>query len=182
MTAKTHMAGGIALACTMTTFFHLYEPRSLAEATVWGGAFVVPAVVGSLAPDIDHHNSKAANTNLFTKLLAIIIRLTCGHRGMLHSPFFVFLLTLIFGVVYRFYLPLAVVGEAMLGFIIGYISHLVVDMLNTQGIPLLFPFVWENGRPKKVHGLGLKENGIAEFVIDFLLSGISVYLIYNIVL
>lgn len=179
MTGKTHIAGGVALATASSFILHINEPSSMMELTTWGIFFAAPAVVGALAPDLDHWNSKASNYNVFTKILSIFIRITCGHRGMLHSPFFVLLLSVLFGALYYFVCPLTIVSQIMMGFVIGYISHLILDLLNPSGLPLLFPFVWDKGRPKKFHFFSVKEGGIAEFLVLCLLFSVSVIMIYE---
>lgn len=179
MSGKTHMVGGVALATASSYFLHICEPTSNVELMMWGLTYITPAVIGALAPDFDHWNSKISNFNIFTKLLSIIIRILCGHRGMLHSPFFVILLSILFGYLYVFVCPIAWVGNMMLGFLVGYISHLMLDLLTSQGLPLLFPFTWEDGRPKKYHFFSFKENGIFEFLLLCGLFSATVIMIYE---
>lgn len=178
MTGKTHMVGGLALATASSLLFHVCEPNSNTELVTWGITFATPAVVGSVALDIDHWNSTAANFNIFTKILSIFIRILCGHRGMLHSPFFVILLTGLFGWVYSVF-PIPWVGNMMTGFLIGCISHLILDLLNPSGLPLLFPFTWENGRPKKYHFFSFKQGGFLEFLLFCFLFSVTAIMIYE---
>lgn len=177
MTGKTHIIGGIAAATAVTSLFGIYEPRSVTGLTIYGGAFLLPAVVGALAPDIDHGNSKASNVNLFTKIASIFLRIVCGHRGVIHSPFFLSILCVI-GFVLTIIFPFPLVRESIFGFLIGYASHLFIDFFNKEGIPVLFPFVWNpDGKPKKYHLLGLPEGGLIEWVMRGLLFVASIYMI-----
>lgn len=181
MTAKTHMVGGIALASAATTLTGIYEPYSAASVITWGIAFLAPATIGALAPDMDHGNSKAANTNILTKIASIIIRITCGHRGMLHSPFFLAILGIIGYLITEIY-PFELLREVIVGFLIGYGSHLIIDLLNASGIPLLFPLLWEKEGikrvPKKQHLLRLPEGGIVEWLVWLVLVIIVIYFVY----
>ena len=182
MTGKTHIVGGLALATAATSLAGLYQPHSVKEAATWTAMFLVPAVAGSLAPDIDHGNSKASNVNLFTKLLSIFLRITCGHRGVIHSPVFMAIAGM------ALYLVLTALDsphamEITAGFVTGYFSHLVIDMTNKTGIPLLFPFLWDGpGKPKKFSILGLREGGVSEFlmwVVLVALTGVFGYMVWT---
>ena len=76
-------------------------------------------------------------------LLLIIIGFHTNHRTFTHS----LLGTLLFSsTVYLFCQP------ASLPFMIGYISHLILDFVNIQKIPLFFPLKWKLS-------LGLCESG-----------------------
>lgn len=173
MTGKTHIVGGLALATATTSLAGLYQPRSVQEAAAYVSFFIVPAVVGSLAPDIDHGNSKASNVNIFTKILSIFIRIVCGHRGVVHSPVFMAGLGIVlYGVLSWLGSTHAI--EITAGFTVGYFSHLLIDMTNASGIPLFFPFLWESkGSPKKFSIMKLREGGIAEFLMWTLLVGLT---------
>lgn len=168
MTGKTHIIGGVAAATIATQTLNVYKPNSITEFASWSVLFVTPAIIGALAPDIDHGNSKASNVNIFTKILSIFLRIVCGHRGVIHSPIFMAVLSV------ALYFILSAMGfasamEITIGFTLGYFSHLVIDMLNEAGIPILFPFVWKEGKPKKYHILSLSEGGLVEFLIWLIL-------------
>lgn len=181
MTGKTHIVGGVALATAVTSLAGLYQPHSYQELVSYSTLFVGAAAVGSLVPDIDHGNAKASNVNIFTKILSIIVRITCGHRGAIHSP----LIMALTSIVLYWFLTWMRFGSAMeitAGYCIGYFSHLLIDMMNASGIPLLFPLVWESkGRPKKFNLLNLREGGLTEFlfwVALVILAGTFMYLVY----
>ena len=180
MRANTHIVGGVALATATTAFTGLYQPHSIPEAVALGTFFIIPAIIGSLAPDIDHGNSKASNVNIFTKILSVFLRIVCGHRGVIHSPLFMCILgVLLYGLLV--WLGVGNALEIAEGFTIGYFSHLLIDMTNASGIPLFFPFSWESaGVPKKYNLLGLREGGIAEFIMWTVLVGLSGMFLYMI--
>lgn len=92
--------------------------------------YYVGVALGSLLPDIDHPKSF-----LGTKipLIPSIIYKSFGHRSITHS-----LLALItLGIATVSYIH--VQPYLLLGNFIGYISHLLGDMLTAQGIPLFWP-------------------------------------------
>ena len=86
------------------------------------------AMIGSILPDADHKNSIISNI--------LPLYLITKHRGILHSIFIPLLL-----------LPLS------LPLSIGYLSHLVLDMMTTSGIKPLYPLY------KKKFSIGLCTTG-----------------------
>ena len=63
-----------------------------------------------------------------------------GHRGFTHS------LLAVFGLLTLFYLKVPeswiVPGDAIQGMVLGYLSHILADMLTPAGVPLLWPCRW----------------------------------------
>ncbi len=88
---------------------------------------VVAAILGSLLPDIDTPKSK-----LGSKFLCPITeKPVSSHRGFTHSIVGMLLIVGIIGI------PLQ---EEITKYVaIGYLSHLMADMLNPGGVPLLWP-------------------------------------------
>ncbi|MDC9582517.1 metal-dependent hydrolase [Xenorhabdus sp. PR6a] len=96
---------------------------------------MLPGVLlASLLPDIDHPSSTLGR--LF-RFISIPIARLCGHRGFTHS-----LLALLVGVtLFQTEIPSdwPIPTDFVHAMIIGYISHLIADMLTPAGIPLLWP-------------------------------------------
>lgn len=88
---------------------------------------VVAAVLGSLMPDIDTPNSKFGSKFL----CPITERPVSSHRGFTHSIVGMLLIVGIIGLL----LPIEITKYVG----IGYLSHLLADMLNPAGVPLLWP-------------------------------------------
>ena len=110
MTAGTHILGGILLAA----LFHLP---------------VIPAAFGSVLPDIDLKKGlpKKQNRTLFN-----------SHRGITHHvaiPITLILLSLYFRDNYSYEL-----GRYLLSFSIGYVSHILLDILNPLGVPFTLKY------------------------------------------
>ncbi|MFV9997149.1 MAG: metal-dependent hydrolase [Arsenophonus endosymbiont of Dermacentor nuttalli] len=91
------------------------------------------ALLGALLPDIDHPSSHLGR--LFRFISVPVCRL-CGHRGFTHS-----LLAWLLIVLLSTQLPSNYwLSDALIqAFLLGYFSHLIGDMLTTNGIPFLWP-------------------------------------------
>ncbi|MGF7059035.1 metal-dependent hydrolase [Brassicibacter mesophilus] len=190
MTGKTHIIVGIAAGLTLATGCSLESGLILTAASA----------VGSLIPDLDHPRSKInQRVLLFKNKLFKVITYSCmgagliylgnsfepsinkilrllgitlilvgisRHRGFTHS---LLGLTIFSTIVYigtsEFNLH-----EAHIGFIIGYVSHLALDIITTQGIDLLFPSKKNIRLP-----LGIRTNGTIEQLI---LATSGIYLGY----
>lgn len=64
-------------------------------------------------------------------------------------------------------------------FIIGFVSHLIMDLLTREGVPLLFPIPIKFGIPP-VKAMRPKTGGFFEKIIVFpLLIGLNGFLIYS---
>ena len=106
----------------ITLFFVLIFLSSVENKVV----FVVVALIATFIPDIDTKFSKLGKRKVFRPLQFFV-----SHRGFLHTFVFLGLVSFIF------YLFLPIV---MLGFALGYGSHLVADSLTIQGIKPFYPF------------------------------------------
>ena len=107
----------------------------LAQGDWW---HIVPsAILTCLLPDIDHPRSLLGQR--LSWLSKPIARL-CGHRGFTHS------LLAVFGALTLFYLKVPdswiVPADALQGMVLGYLSHILADMLTPAGVPLLWPCRW----------------------------------------
>lgn len=151
MNKTTHLTGGAAALCAMAV---AAPPTVASDVLAIGGA----CLFGSLFPDIDTPGSKLGHA---IKPIASLIRATCGHRGLFHAPlFYMAILT-----------ALWLLGPGWLhpiiwGFALGVSSHLVLDMFNAQGIPILWPIDGKLSLGK------IRVGGTGELVIRFVLLGI----------
>ncbi len=164
MTGRTHdLAAFTALTATVA-YFPLTE-MTLATAIV---AFTAN-MVGALAPDIDQTTSSIWEKVRFGRILSGIVSPLFGkHRFLSHS----LVGLVLFAIGVRFLLGL--IGAVLLvdmnivwiSFMIGFISHLLTDMLTRDGIPLLFPFPIKFGIPP-IRAFRIKTKGFAEKSIIF---------------
>lgn len=105
--------------------------------------------LGGLVPDIDKRGSKISNK---ARVVSTITELTCGHRGIIHTPFMLVILSIImFVLIKKAQITNIYILASAISFILGYFSHLALDLLTPAGIMLLYPF-----SKKRTHIIGLK--------------------------
>ncbi len=165
MTGPTHAISGIAAFVAVTRILGI-EPTAVQ---------LLACLVGSLAPDIDTDGTISRPGTLFRfflgwklgkvidKLFAgvsALINLAFGHRGFIHAPI-VGIGLMAIGVWWQ---------QAWLEwFGVGYLIHLVGDLLTPMGIPLLSPFSAE-----QYHLVGLRSGSRAEVLLA---SGLALFVI-----
>lgn len=145
MLARTHfiVALFVYLIC-----FNFIQDKLIFGAFLFLATFLV---------DIDSRKSKIGN-HWFLRPMQWFI----PHRGIFHSLFFAFLIS---------YLIYLLNFQAALGFLVGYLLHLVLDCLTKQGVSLFKPF-----SSKKFKGF-LKSGGIIEEIIFVLLLLADIFLV-----
>ncbi|MGL4737307.1 MAG: metal-dependent hydrolase [Cellulosilyticaceae bacterium] len=133
MTYRTHIIGGIALATLMS---RAVEPQLGTEIVLYYGM----AVVGSILPDIDHPRSWLSQQ---IPVLHYPFKIF-GHRGATHSLLAAAIVFFIMG---------AIFGGSVIttGITIGYVSHILLDMLNPRGVPLIYPITKEKYKIARIH-------------------------------
>ena len=125
--------------------------------------YAIPAaVIGSTFPDIDLKFSslvpqKGKKKTLFNT-----------HRGITHHPMVVLVLFLLWVTLEKFYPQYKFYWDFLYGFWVGYLSHLVLDILTPLGIP-----VGTSYYPRLSLKL-MKTGGVGEKIF-FLLLGISFF-------
>lgn len=126
MTGKVHTICGVSVAVATTICF---PELHIMSATIYPAIGIVAAVPGSLLPDIDIERSKLGSKHKWLSK-----HLT--HRGITHT---LLVPMIIFGL---FFLLQAVpiIPSLLFGFEIGYLAHILADMFNKKGVPILWPF------------------------------------------
>ena len=122
--------------------------------TPWGPLIVIPASIGSIAPDLD---------------------LGSHHRMFLHNVFIIFMLIVSswFTMVYSD-LELSLL---LLGFITGWISHIVLDSLTLKGVALLYPVSKRFYGFKKCRSDSLLCNGLLSLIsIIMIIHGVKSFI------
>jgi len=152
--AKTHIVAGVAAAALAVAWRH--DPLTPAVLVLGG--------LGGLAPDLDHPQALLTRHVPLAPLAAgAAQRLgVVRHRGLLHSFALaavaaIWLEPALGGLVARVLWALGVGfghaqwvtalwhlwgGGGAMGFAAGYVSHLLVDVLNTTGVQWLWPLRW----------------------------------------
>ena len=139
---KTHLIGGAVVAVPMICMLLSYA-QSVTVVATW----FVFALAGSLFPDVD---TKSKGQKWFYRLVLVLllallfqnkfrlfvtlalfaaIPLVVNHRGLFHRLWFVVLLPLAVTIIFSWYLPHYSHDAtiAMIFFIAGTISHLILD-------------------------------------------------------
>lgn len=132
MTAEGHLL--FSVACAIFAKKAELTP-ALAVGDWW---HIIPgALLTALLPDIDHPKSVLGQR---LRWISRPIARAFGHRGFTHS-----LLAIMAGIYFiRHQLPAdwPLPIDAYHAMLIGYLSHIVADMLTSAGVPLLWPCRW----------------------------------------
>lgn len=177
MTGRTHdLAAFTALSYVIVTTHP--EKITLATALVAFSA----NMIGGLAPDLDQPTA-----NLWRRLRGgsilgrIVSPLIGGHRFLSHSIVGIFLAGAIVKAILGMMKGILLVDMNIVwwAFMIGFISHLIMDLFTHEGIPVFFPIPFKIGIPP-LRFLRIKTGGIVEksFVFPMLIF-INGYLYYS---
>ncbi|AIA71218.1 metal-dependent hydrolase [Pectobacterium atrosepticum] len=132
MTAEGHLL--FSVACAILAKKVELSP-ALAAGDWW---HIIPgALLTALLPDIDHPKSVLGQR---LKWLSAPIARLFGHRGFTHS-----LLAIVAGIFFiqtRLPPDWPIPTDAYHAMIVGYLSHILADMLTPSGVPLLWPCRW----------------------------------------
>ena len=123
MMFRTHVLFGIFCALFVLGLYNIED----------GALFFGIFVLCSMLPDMDLPRSRIGGRH---KVISSLLNVVFGHRGFIHTLFPALGL---FALFYSF-------GSLILGIaaFLGYMSHLILDMLTPEGVRLLYPF-WDKG-------------------------------------
>lgn len=174
MNSRTHAI----VACSTVTSIAIIN---FSDPTILG-VEVIPiltiptAILGGLKADFEVGSERG-------KLEHPILSKAFTHRGFTHTAFVV---AIMFFICYSLTMegnvtiPISIVSSLMLGFILGYATHLFIDLFNGKGIPIFWPImrkrvhimkITTEYKNKKGESVGkLQENG---FLIVYLLLLVS---------
>ena len=148
MMFKTHLAFALFIGLLIFNYFDLN--------IYW---FFILLLIGAGFADIDMPKSKFGRK---IRPLSNILNFIFGHRKFIHSGLFL----LIVG--YAFYLFF---GDYYIPFLIGYLSHLVLDSFSKEGINFIYPF-----RRLEIKGF-LKTGSFFEKILFFVFLLLDIFLI-----
>lgn len=119
---RTHFIGGVLAGTGAGLLLH-------SDPLLFAGV----AGFASLFPDLDSPKSKLGSK---VYPVSAALSLTVGHRGFMHSLF-----GAVLACAASFFALKALQLDPLLfcAVAVGYISHLFLDALNPQGVPLLWP-------------------------------------------
>ncbi|MDR9785768.1 MAG: metal-dependent hydrolase [Peptococcaceae bacterium MAG4] len=127
------------------------------------GAAISASIAGiaALLPDLDDPKSKLGH---LVAPASWAVKATVGHRGPLHSLLGVFAATLVATILNHGSIAFASTVA------VGCLSHLVMDSLNPQGVPWLWPYKKRIGLPLVQTGSILEKLFIMPAVLIICLS------------
>ena len=164
MKKNTHIIGGLTLALVLEKVFFKDLDKATIKIAIDLGMYYSFSVLGSLLPDIDKKNSSLGKK--FPKVSTMLNK-TVGHRTMTHSiPFVLLVYILLYYININEYITN--------GITIGILSHILLDLMNRQGVCLLYPF------KKKYHFFKIKTSSTLEKVTRYIMIIILfVFIIYR---
>ncbi|MGM0549253.1 MAG: metal-dependent hydrolase [Bacillota bacterium] len=127
--------------------------------------YLLPAsAVGALIPDIDEPQSYAGRK---IKVVSKMIKSVFGHRGITHSFLGMGIISLlIYFLLDHYNLSLKILTM----FNLGYLSHLLTDLITKAGVPLLYPY------KKKIRIPLIRTGGKLEFVFRTIVSAALLFI------
>lgn len=168
MQGKVHVAigsGCLAVLC-------LKYPTGF---TIANGVHIIPvigmltAAIGSKLPDIDMQTTSMGRKHKTTS--KVINKVGGGHRGITHTLLFPALLALLtlYCVKYLngYYWLQAITSSLLFGLTFGYIMHIVADLFNGKGCPILWPI-----SKNKISVMDLPSSGFIPYVFAFIVIGL----------
>jgi inner membrane protein len=146
MTARTHDLGAIT-ALGLVVLVVPLQSISLSTALI----ALLANQLGGIAPDIDQPTAPFWH-NLPTGSFfgRIIDKMLGGHRFLSHSMLGLALFAFLSNLLLRFLHPIMAHVDISLvwyAFLIGLVSHLVMDTFTKEGVPWLLPFPLKIGLP-----------------------------------
>lgn len=140
MLARSHIVMGVALGGVLAA----------ANGQPFDSQTIGLVALGALLPDIDHPGSAVGRR---VRVISVPLSAIFGHRGFTHSLLALggCLAALVMGGWGQMWVqPL----------VIGYLSHLLADMLTPSGVPLLWPYRRNFSFP-----LTVKTGSVGEYLI-----------------
>ena len=155
MMAKTHMLTGFAYGVAV------YPAVARGDYTIEQYALVmVGLVIGSLLPDIDHPHSLISQ---FIPIVGGVMSRLTKHRGLFHSIVGVVLVYAVLVLVSQ-YVNRATHSQLqyffVAGALIGYVLHIIGDVLTVSGVQLFYPLRYRVRIPV------IRTNGYRELILQ----------------
>lgn len=155
MLFRTHL---IFAAFVYLLFFNFLEISPLNKII-----FGIFLFLSTIFVDIDSSKSKLGSYWIFRPL-----QLFFSHRGMIHSLFTAVVLSFALFIFNN---------NAGVGFFIGYVCHLFLDVLTKRGVFLFWPL-----SKKKIVLIGLRAGGLIEEIFFVLILLVDLYFVFRFIL
>jgi inner membrane protein len=178
MTGRTHDLAAFT-ALSVVVVMHPVPEMSLAT----GIAAVFANLIGGIAPDIDQPTAPFwRNLPIGHYFGRVFDRVLGGHRSVSHSLIGVFLFGFLWEALLKLLhpsFPNVSIDIVWWAFMIGFVSHLVMDSFTRDGVPWLLPIPINFGIPP-FRALRVTTGQFAErFVIFPILLIANAYLYYS---
>lgn len=170
MVKETHIRGGYIFALLVLPHINnkFLNEYSLIYKFILLTIYIYFSYLGSLSPDIDMRGSYISKRfPLLYKRLGSKFK----HRGFTHSLIFVLFLCYIFNLLTKYSDNNIVFLCLSSGFIVGYISHLCLDIITKEGIQIFYPM------PINFSLLPIKTSSKLEKIIFKVLNFIFIFLL-----
>lgn len=146
MTARTHDVAALTLLMVVVI---LHPPATMTVATAL--AAVLANQIGGIAPDIDQPTAPLwRNLPVGHYMGKVFGALVGGHRFICHSLLGLAAFAVAIRLLLEYISPLMPrvdTGFVWVAFVVGMASHLIMDMLTKEGVPLLLPIPFKFGFP-----------------------------------
>lgn len=170
MQGKVHVAIGMATTAALCVAY----PKGV----TFGGIYLLPeimllsATAGSYFPDIDNTRTHAGQQHKTAS--KVINKVGGGHRGITHSFIFPALIAVAAMFIDQylkqyFYLNTLVLS-IMAGFDLGWIMHIIADLFNGKGCPILMPL-----SKSKISVMDLPSDGMVPWIFAVVFSALIIF-------
>lgn len=174
MTGRTHdLAAFTALTIVFISLPEIPEMSMATAIAAFSANFI-----GGLFPDIDQPTSDLwDNFRLGPYVAKVIVPALGGHRHISHSIFGVCAIGFLSYHLLQFLSTIILIDMYIVWctFMIGILSHIVMDMLTKDGVPLLWPLKWDFGIPP-IKAFRIRSGKFMENYVIF--PGLGVFTLY----
>jgi membrane-bound metal-dependent hydrolase YbcI (DUF457 family) len=178
MTGRTH---DLAAITSLGVVFLVMPEQAMTISTVIIAVFA--NLMGGIAPDIDQPTAPLWNNLPVGKYLGKIFdKLLGGHRFLSHSILGLALFGYLFHLLLVFLHPIMTktnIGFVWWAFMIGMVSHLVMDTLTKEGVPWLLPIPIKFGLPPLKAWRITTGKAVETWVVFPLLVAFNIWLYLN---
>lgn len=174
MTGKTHDLAAFTSLVGVIIWLPTLPPMSIPTAIVAFSA----NFIGGLFPDIDQPTSDLWDNFRFGPAFArVFTYLLGGHRHLSHSLIGMWLIGFLLDLFLRMLSSIVLIDMKMVwySFMIGAISHVVMDMFTKAGVPLFWPLKYKVGFPP-FQFLRIQSNSFIENRVIF--PGLILFTLY----
>lgn len=168
MKGTTHILGGMAISAGVASISPIPLVASQTIVILGGG------IIGALLPDIDHPNSKISRSNIFTGVTSAAVSNVTGHRGAIHTPIAMIIIAIVLGCFIENPLGYSYSSFLYKGFVMGFLSHLLLDTLSPGGI------MWGYPANKKYFSImSIKTGSGYEFLVKIVLIFLILFILIS---